>query len=59
LKRVAAFEERSSNKPDQIAALLKKAGVTPPATPEFEFVLLDLGYGVREKMTGAVIMISD
>lgn len=59
LKRVTAFEELSSNKPDQIAALLKKADVTPPATPEFEFVLLDLGYGVREKTTGAVIILSD
>lgn len=59
LKRVMAFEDLSPNKRDHIAALLKKAGVTPPAMPKFEFVLLDLGYGVREKTTGAVIILSD
>lgn len=59
MRKVTNFEDLSANKPDQIAKLLREAGVQPPATPDFEFLFLDHGYGVREKATGAVIVLSD
>jgi hypothetical protein len=59
MKRLSAFEDLYANEPDKITGLLKKARVTPPAAPDFEFVLLDVGYGIREKATGAVIVLSE
>lgn len=58
LGRVAAFS-RSLSDTQGTAARLRRAGVTPPSEPDFEFVLLQHGYGVREKSTGALIKLSD
>lgn len=58
MEKLTAFEKMKVEQPARIAELLKKAGVRPPAVPEFEFVLLDFEYGVREKSTGAVLILA-
>lgn len=55
LEAIEKCEEASVRDPGRITRLLTAARVTPPAHPEFEFIFLEDGYGVREKKTGAII----
>jgi hypothetical protein len=55
LDRLDEFERLAADEPARIKELLRAAGVNPPDAPDFEFVFLTDGYGVREKSTGAFI----
>lgn len=58
LRRVHAFEAMWQVDPDRIMGLLSSTGAKPPPTPEFEFIFMTDGFGVRETTTGIVIELS-
>lgn len=58
LDRIEEFERLAVDEPLRVKKLLRDAGVNPPDSPDFEFVFLTDGYGIREKTTGGLIVLS-